>query len=412
MKKINKLVAGLLVTTLFATPLGAQTPTESENPEVQDTLDKAALARSSGDFTQAIQLYEEALKREPDNFILHRNLGVLYYEAGDFLAAGKSLLEAQHLKPNDPLTLLYEGKVMILLDDAAGARQYLEQSLEIDPKNPAVYLALGDMHRKLREFQEASENYQQAQQLAPQDPAVFSGLGHLFYDTQRFDLAAQNFEESLKYSPENGDTWYNLGMSYFALNDLNKAAECMHRSLGYKPNNAETFNALGLIFERAVLWDLAEKSFRKALEIDPSYAPARNNLEDLQWKIRDSAPPLFSSPDIGASPYGSQVHTQRIGPVTVTTLAPRPSGFSRNTVPASDATGSGSLFSNSFTRTSSNPFDPMNHRRPPGFDMASGYDPQTGYADTAPPDATDALVALGTALLGGLFKKGSSDQKK
>ncbi len=205
-------------------------------------------------------------------------------------------------------------------------------------------------------------------------------------------------------------------MSYFALNDLNKAAECMHRSLTYKPNNAETFNSLGLIFEKARLWDLSEKSFRKALEIDPNYALARKNLDDLRWRIQDSARSAFSQTDEWGEPY--QTSSQKVGPITITTTSRRSTGFSDDPFrsPFDQTTSGGSMIGRpqSMISRPSRMYDPYGaaSRRRPGFDPITGYDPQTGYVDTAPGDATDALVALGAALLGGMFKKNSDDQNK
>lgn len=63
----------------------------------------ALLAEHGGDSATARQMYEEALRLNPDNFFAHNNLGLMKLEAGEFSEAIIHLKEAARINPGDPL---------------------------------------------------------------------------------------------------------------------------------------------------------------------------------------------------------------------------------------------------------------------------------------------------------------------
>lgn len=67
------------------------------------------LILSDEDRVQAIGRYKEALAKEPNDWPLHRRIGLLYFDLNDFAQAEQSLQEVQALSPGEPLSLLYLG---------------------------------------------------------------------------------------------------------------------------------------------------------------------------------------------------------------------------------------------------------------------------------------------------------------
>jgi tetratricopeptide (TPR) repeat protein len=383
-----KRIGVLLTLCLFsATSLFAEIQNISENPQVKELADQAALARSNHQLDQAVSLYNQAIQLDSNNFLLYRNVGILYFEKNDLLNSAKTLLTANKLKPDDSITLIYTGKVLLKLDDVATAKKYLETALGQGIDSPELYGALGDMHRALGENQQALEAYQKAIELGPDKPEGYTGLGHLYYNNKKYEMAAGQFEEALKYAPESGDLWYNAGMSYLGKDDLNKAAECMYRSLSYQPNNPETFNALGTVFMKANQFELAEKSFQKALELDPAYEPAKKNMEDLKWQERQME---FNQSQWSRAPY--ETTSRQAGPLTVTTSSTRQDNLA---FPFNDYSNYAS-------------------RRRPGYVARDPFMAKPGSFNdpysTGSGTATEALMAIGQALLAGVMQRKSEDQ--
>lgn len=67
------------------------------------------LILSDADRRQAVVRYQEALAREPGNWLLHRRLGLVQFALKDYAPAEKSFQEVLALSPGEPLSLLYLG---------------------------------------------------------------------------------------------------------------------------------------------------------------------------------------------------------------------------------------------------------------------------------------------------------------
>lgn len=78
-------------------------------------LSGCSLGMSSGfiftdaDRLQAIERYKEALTKEPDDWMLHRRMGMAYFDLKKYVLAETSLEKVQALSPGEPISLLYLG---------------------------------------------------------------------------------------------------------------------------------------------------------------------------------------------------------------------------------------------------------------------------------------------------------------
>jgi len=342
MKKAITVLFGLTLLFLFEGISLAEVQEVSQNHRVQDLTDKAALARSNDNLEEAIRYYQDALQLEPNNGLLFRNLGVLLFEAGEIPRSAHTLRRANELNPNDVYTLIYLSRAHLNLKDYESAKTYLKIAEKKASQDPNILTALADLYRKMKFKTEAKDAYEKAIELDPENAHSYSGLGQLYYESKKYQRAIGKFKKAAELSPEDGDIWYNLGLSYYGLNDLNQAAENLYRSLQYAPNNAESFNALGSVFETARRWKLAEKSFRKAIEIDPDYSTARQNLKKLSWEKRRAESRISVHTYPGREPF----------------FAER------------------------------------------GYDGRTGYDPTTGYADRSKEDSLDIIAEMFAKVFG------------
>ena len=66
----------------------------------------------------------------------------------------------------------------------------------------------------------------------------------------------------------------------------------MSRSAALDPNNPETQNYLGVTLGQKGQRQQAEAAFRRAVRLNPSYAPAHNNLAMIYVNQQPAAPQL------------------------------------------------------------------------------------------------------------------------
>ena len=84
---------------------------------------------------------------------------------------------------------------------------------------------------------------------------------------------------------------FNLAVSSVQSGNLEEAESHYREALRGKPN-ADTYNGLGFVLARKGRPDEAVEQFRKAIELNPKYTPAYNNLADTlekQGKLEEAA---------------------------------------------------------------------------------------------------------------------------
>ncbi|TFG31705.1 tetratricopeptide repeat protein [Candidatus Thorarchaeota archaeon] len=95
--------------------------------------------------------------------------------------------------------------------------------------------------------------------------------------------AVKLYKEAIKIAPKFAAAWYNKALSYTHLRNRDGAIEALRKSTEADPSIAQTWNTLGGllcggIFVSRETYEEALGCFRKALEIDPTYEMALNNL--------------------------------------------------------------------------------------------------------------------------------------
>lgn len=259
-----------------------------------------------------------AVRIDPNDAESHNNLGVAYQRMQRFEDSLKEHEEAVRLKPD--LAQAYENLAIAQaalgrLDDAIAS---WEASLKILPNNAQ---ALGDLSRVLARCGRMDEAVSRAREAAAADPQSADrqmSLGNTLQAAGSLAEAVGAYEGAIRLQPGWGEAYFNMGM---ALRRLHRPSEALaafrdaERRLPGSPRvegtlasllasmnrheeavvhfklalqNAEDADALTLHNELGVALimlgrrDEAASHFRAALELDPGFAPARANLENLQ----------------------------------------------------------------------------------------------------------------------------------
>ncbi len=145
----------------------------------------------------------------------------------------------------------------------------------------AKQLAVPD--KALREYQDAQKDLarrdvdaairhlERAVELAPQFSNAWNNLGTIAYQTQKFARAEECFREALRQDPTAYEPLVNLGGVLVTAHKLDEAWEYNLHAVLTRPNDALANSQLGMTYFELGNSELAEKYFRKALEIDPAH---------------------------------------------------------------------------------------------------------------------------------------------
>ncbi len=130
-------------------------------------------------------------------------------------------------------------------------------------------------------FSDASALYKEALEIDPKNTTALVGLGYSSEREKNYPEAEAALKKCLIYDPKNEMASFHLGVTYFKQDRWNDAMSFFEKNLTNNPKNARSRHYLGIIATKLNFLDRAEREFRAALSIDPSYGEAHFNLAVL-----------------------------------------------------------------------------------------------------------------------------------
>ncbi len=123
----------------------------------------------------------------------------------------------------------------------------------------------------------------------PDRARAYNNLAIAYLLKDDLDAAVANFNKSVEIDPLYGEPHVNLAHVYERLGEREKAASEYELALASGEMHPQLFYNLGLFNKNGGAIDLAEKSFRKAIEIRPFYPTARYELAQILYDKKQFA---------------------------------------------------------------------------------------------------------------------------
>ncbi len=152
-----------------------------------------------------------------------------------------------------------------------------EQRLAANPLDVNALNDLGTLRAGQKRFPEAIHLFVKATELDPSLAIVWANMGTAYNDSKQPELAEPCFERWASIEPNSAKAHRELGRARRKLGRLAEALQSLLRSAELAPE-ALVLLDVGMTYADLEREDEAERAYRKALEIDPDYAEAHNNL--------------------------------------------------------------------------------------------------------------------------------------
>lgn len=137
---------------------------------------EAGAAFTAKDYPKAINLYNELLREQPDNWTLLVNLGCALTESRDAAAAKICFERALKIRPNQAVILANLGCVLRDMGDLAGAKALHEQAIALDGNEPQYQSFLALTLLDLQDVTTAEKLFRRVLASKPNDPGVMLDL--------------------------------------------------------------------------------------------------------------------------------------------------------------------------------------------------------------------------------------------
>ncbi|KAI8900668.1 hypothetical protein BC833DRAFT_580978 [Globomyces pollinis-pini] len=183
----------------------------------------------------------------------------------------------------------YRATLHFLMGLVNEAVEDLEKSLELDPKNVNSIIKRATLYMERGEVEKTIQQFEKAESVTKEHPDLFYHRGQVRFLTGDFEGAVQDYSNSLKYEKENESSVYvhiQMGVAKYKLGDLVGSDAKFKEAKKLFPKSAEVWNYHGEILMDKQNFADAEKSFLKAIEMDPKSPLPYINMAILllQWK--------------------------------------------------------------------------------------------------------------------------------
>ena len=206
--------------------------------QAQRSFKAANAAYQRQDYKTASDLYEEALKENPNlneayfflansydnqfkpsrrgdpaNDALLEKAVQNYQLAAEKLAAGQT--EDQKKLGKLSLEYLQAAYGADKLNDPAKAEPIVQKMIQLEPGEPSNYFVLAKIYEDAGAYPEAEQTLMNAKNAKPSDPAVYMTLAGYYNRQGQFDKTIDALEQRAKVEPNNPDAFQTIAAYYW-----------------------------------------------------------------------------------------------------------------------------------------------------------------------------------------------------
>jgi tetratricopeptide (TPR) repeat protein len=209
-------------------------------------------ALSKTDKPRAVEHLRKALEFH-ESATPHCNLGQIFSDEGDLVAATQQFVTALRLDPDYPAGHFHLGCVLLRQGDIEAAAFHFRETLRLDALREdshsenvaAAHNQLGLCYSRLGRLDEACRHFQESLLREPNNPGARVNLGTVFIQRNNVSAATAEFMEALRLDPRTAQAHVNLGLLCLRQGEPDRSAAHFREALDLEPGNVDFLLNLG-----------------------------------------------------------------------------------------------------------------------------------------------------------------------
>jgi tetratricopeptide (TPR) repeat protein len=266
----------------------------------------------TGDWGRAEQEWRETVKLQPRMMDAQLALAQIAVRKNDRELLSQTAEQIIVGLPLDPRGYILRADAESAAKQETAAETDINKAISVAPQNPLGYVAMGHWFGSKDKFRDAQKYYEQALDRDPNQFAALNGLVTILVKQKQNAEAQKRIEQQLSKAPNNDNYYTLLGRLQAGSNDLPGAQVSLQKAVSLNKNNVAALALLARVevnqgdkdkalatayksiqdnpksvivyFLAATLeeahenWPQAEKLYQQALQVEPNYPLAANNL--------------------------------------------------------------------------------------------------------------------------------------
>ncbi|MEA5617804.1 tetratricopeptide repeat protein [Cronbergia sp. UHCC 0137] len=255
-----------------------------EKPNIPLLFTTAINFHHQQQFEQALIVYEQILKFDPNHVDSLNNLGTVLKNLGRIEEAIGYYRRVLNLKPNQAETWFNLGNTLQSVGKLEEAESAFQQVMKIEPKLGVAPFKLAKLLQEQEKFSQAADYYRQAIALMPTMAEAYTNLGNVLKALGELDQAIAQHQQALQLQPNYPEAHYNLGNTFLAQKQYLEAITAYKQAVELKPDLTQAHIRLGILLQQTEENTLAESHLRQALQLQPNEVEAFDQLIILLHK--------------------------------------------------------------------------------------------------------------------------------
>ena len=260
-------------------------------PDVEVARALTVIALRLNDNSAASTYYRNyaATEGETQTAAARAELGAALFEAGLLKEAEAELTAAVSLNPADADSIVRLARVYLARKEIPAAGRTLEAAVARGNDPASVYALLADVYEQSGHVENAIPAMRLAIQRDPQSEKYRFAYAVLLTNSNAPGAAVIRLEESLKTFPSSSRLWFALGFANFRLDKNDEAERALRKAIELDPKFAPAFAYLGLIRAKTGAYAEAITLYESALRADSKLAVVHHLIADAMLKQNTDA---------------------------------------------------------------------------------------------------------------------------
>ncbi|MBW4646267.1 MAG: tetratricopeptide repeat protein [Goleter apudmare HA4340-LM2] len=238
---------------------------------------------AKGEFTAAINNYNQALKQHPHDADIYYKRGLASHQLCDYTGAIADYSQAININPNYAKAYHKRGLSRYQLGDYEAAIADYTQAIRISPHVAVTYRNRADARSHIGDHQGAIEDYTQAIKINP-NYAIADANGGI---SRYLITNQQRFTQAIKLNPRDAVAYKNRADARYDLGDYEGAIADYTQVIKINPNYVDAYYHRGNARSDIGDYEGAIADYTQVIKINPSYIDAYYHRGNIRFTVAD-----------------------------------------------------------------------------------------------------------------------------
>jgi len=217
----------------------------------------------------------------------YSRLGAEFLESNMFDLAEKYLVQATHLRPQDPIGRYNLAVAYLRQNKNSEALRELEESERLSQGDMALLESIGESYFSLKDYDRSLRSYNKVLETSSRNVKILSRIGEIYYSKGDLERAYESYRKVTQIQPatENARIAYlNMGNILDDGQRFEDAVKAYESAIAIRDNDDLAYYNLGIAYKHYDKSAMAINSWRKAAQINPNNIKARLAMADYYYE--------------------------------------------------------------------------------------------------------------------------------